>query len=75
MISLNLCLNIINRLCAQDRVPADTFGQFLDFDPTHRGVTGVIYGADLTEKWQLRLINLPRPARIDVRTHLIDLVH
>ena len=30
-------------------VPPDPFHQFLDFDPAHRGVTGVILGENWTE--------------------------
>ena len=43
-VTFNRCLNTINRLCAQDKVPPDPFHQYLDFDPAHRGVTGVIWG-------------------------------
>ena len=47
--SLYRCLNVINRLCTQDRIPADHFHRFTDFDPTYRGVTGVIWGSNPTE--------------------------
>ena len=75
---LDRCKNVINRLCALDRAPTDPFQQFLDFDPTHRGVTGVICAADLTENRIFRLfwlVNLFRPALIDLRTLLIDFVN
>ena len=58
--------------------PTDHFQQFSDFDPAHRGVTGVICGADLTENWYFRAFlpkNLLKPALIDVITLLIDFVH
>ena len=47
---LNRCSNTIDRLCALDITPLDPFEQFSDFDPTHRGVTGVSCGANSTEK-------------------------
>ena len=49
-ITLNRCLNTIYRLWAQDRIHSDPFDQFSDFDPSHRGVTGVIWGANLAQK-------------------------
>ena len=72
---LNRHLNTFDRHSTLDTTPPDPFHHFSHFDLTHQGVTGVIYGANLTEYGHFWPINLFRPALITDKTLFSDYVH
>ena len=43
-LDLSQCLNAIDRLSALEHIPLKAFHRFLKFDPSQRGVKGVIMG-------------------------------